>query len=90
MARAGGRGYALRFHLHPDVQASPIHGGGSLLLKLPGGQGWRFRCSDGEPQLADSVYLGRAGEMRRAHQIVLGGIVPDDGRQEVKWAFRKV
>lgn len=39
--------YAIRFHLHPSVQISLIQDSRAALLKLPSGQGWRFRASNG-------------------------------------------
>ena len=84
---AGELPFALRFHLHPDVQASPVQGGNAVLLKL-GNQGWRFRASGATVQVEESIYLGRPGETRRSSQIVLNGIAGADVTT-VKWAFRK-
>lgn len=80
--------FAVRFHLHPDVQASPVQGGNAVLLKV-GSQGWRFRASGATVQVEESIYLGRAGESRRTDQIVLNGIAGTE-LTTVKWAFRKV
>src|SRR3712207_8903245 len=32
----------IRFHLHPGVAASSAKDGGSIVLMLPNGEGWRF------------------------------------------------
>ena len=80
--------FAVRFHLHPEVQASPVQGGNAVLLKL-GNQGWRFRASGATVQVEESIYLGQAGETRRTDQIVLNGIARAEATT-VKWAFRKV
>lgn len=80
--------FAVRFHLHPDVQASPVQGGNAVLLKV-GTQGWRFRASGATVQVEESIYLGRPGESRRTDQIVLSGIAGPEATA-VKWAFRKV
>jgi uncharacterized heparinase superfamily protein len=84
-----GRGrYAIRFHLHPRVQASLVQDGSAALLRLPSGLGWRLRASTGTLVLGDSIYLGRRGEMKRAQQIILWGLV--EGRDPViKWALRR-
>ena len=59
----------MRFHIHPDVRVSRLEGGG-ILLKLPGGEGWRFRAGGGELGVEESIYLG--GEVvRRAEQLVI-------------------
>ncbi|PIW26416.1 MAG: hypothetical protein COW30_15210 [Rhodospirillales bacterium CG15_BIG_FIL_POST_REV_8_21_14_020_66_15] len=86
-ALVGGAGaFTLRFHLHPDVGASMLEGGDAVLLKLPGGTGWRFRCAGATPELEESVYLGDPAEPRRCRQIVLRG--DHHGRETaVRWSF---
>jgi uncharacterized heparinase superfamily protein len=79
--------FAIRFHLHPRVQAALNQQGGAL-LRLPSGLGWRFRASGGELELGDSIYLGKRGEMRRSHQLVLRGTV-GAGETVIKWALQR-
>jgi uncharacterized heparinase superfamily protein len=80
--------YAIRFHLHPRVQANLVQDGSAALLRLPSGLGWRLRASAGTLVLADSIYLGRRGEMKRAQQIIISGLV--EGRDPtIKWALRR-
>ena len=80
--------YAIRFHLHPRVQANLVQDGSAALLRLPSGLGWRLRASAGALVLADSIYLGRHGEMKRAQQVVISGLI--EGRDmTVKWALRR-
>lgn len=83
----GGAGaFTVRFHLHPNVGASVLAGGDAVLLKQPGGKGWRFRCSGSMPELEESVYLGDPAHPRRCQQIVLRG----DHRGEetaIRWSF---
>ena len=86
---AGGTAFAARFHLHPAVKGSLVGGGAGALLRLPGGDGWRFRASGGAIQIAESVYLGRRGEVRRSEQIVLTGPL-SGGKTTIKWAFTRV
>lgn len=83
-----GKAVAVRFHLHPGVQASAVQGGAAVLLKLGDGQGWRFRAAGGEVSLEESVYLGRLSETRRSQQIVLRATLGDDDLS-LKWALRK-
>ena len=85
------RGFALRFHLHPTVQASLVQNGSAVLLRLPSGAGWRLIAEGGTLSLAESVYLGTADDVRRTEQVVVSGTLdsgPDAGR--VKWALKKV
>lgn len=84
----GGRTFALRFHLHPAVQVSMSQSSQSALLKLSQGGGWRLRVQGGELSLADSIYLGETGVVRRTHQLVVQGTIEGDMTQ-VKWALQK-
>jgi uncharacterized heparinase superfamily protein len=83
----GGETFALRFHLHPDVRASLTQNGDSALLRLPRGDGWRLRARGAELRLEQSVYLGRAGDVRHSRQIVLSGPVRGP-ETTVKWALK--
>lgn len=89
----GGKSFALRFHLHPGVQASVTQSSQAAFLKLrthggSGGGGWRLRIQGGDLSIADSVYLGQAGIVRRAQQLVVQGAIEGDTTQ-VKWALQK-
>jgi len=79
--------FAIRFHLHPSVSASMLEDGSGLLLRAPGGQGWRFAAEDAPVSLEESIYFG-AGEPRRTEQIVLAG--HQDGPQQVRWSLTRV
>lgn len=80
-------GFAVRFHIHPDVRVSRLEGGG-ILLKLPGGEGWRFRAGGGEISVEESVYLG--GEVvRRAEQLVVSGTLTECPA-EIAWVFEQI
>lgn len=84
-----GNSVVVRFHLHPDVKASALHGGSAVLLRLSDGQGWRFRASGAEIAMEDSVYLGRSDRVRRSQQIVLT-TNDEAGSTVIKWAFQRV
>jgi len=85
---SGGEHFAVRFHLHPKVKASVSQNGAFVLLRLPGGQGWRMLASGGTLALADSVYLGQRGEMKRSQQIIVSGTLSGNGTV-MKWALRR-
>jgi uncharacterized heparinase superfamily protein len=85
---SGGRSFTLRFHLHPGVQVSMSQSSQSALLKLSQGGGWRLRVQGGELSLADSIYLGQPGTVRRSQQLVVQGTIEDETTQ-VKWALQK-
>ncbi len=80
--------FAIRFHLHPDVQASLVRGGDSVMLRLPKGGGWRLLARGAAIALEPGVYLGTRGEIRRSQQIVLSGRAIG-AETIVKWALRR-
>ena len=82
-----GAPFALRFHLHPAVEASLIEDGGGALLRLASGAVWRLRAAGAEMGLGESIYLG-TGELRKTQQIVLSGTTGPSGAT-VRWALRR-
>ena len=83
----GNHAYAIRFHFHPSVQVSMVQNGAAVLLRLPGGSGWRLRTSGAKFDLAESIYFG-TGSAKRTQQVVLSGHTDGDGAT-VKWALRR-
>jgi uncharacterized heparinase superfamily protein len=84
--RGPGLPFVIRFHIHPDVRVSQSQGG-DVLLKLPNGDGWRFRA--GVPAvIEESVYLG-GDTLRRTEQLVLSGTL-GDAPIEVAWVFEHI
>jgi uncharacterized heparinase superfamily protein len=83
------RRFILRFHLHPTVKATLAQSGQAVLMRLPSGRGWRLRASGAGIGLAESIYLGEEGRLRRTEQIVLVGQVPPEGAA-VKWALTRM
>jgi len=81
--------FAIRFHLHPDVQASLSQDGAAAILRLPKGGGWCLRAGGAGLGLEPSIYLGRSGEIRRGQQVVLSGHCAPQG-VKVKWAIKRI
>lgn len=79
--------FAVRFHLHPAVSASPLNSGRAALLKLPRGGVWRLR-GNAPMELAESIYFEQAPDPRRTSQIVIAGTT-DEGTTTIKWALRR-
>lgn len=77
--------YAVRFHLHPGVVASPQLEDNAVLLRLPSGASWRLRASRARLSVEDSVFM--AGEPRRTSQVVLSA---EAGTPSVQWALGRV
>ena len=82
-----GAPFAVRFHLHPAVEASLIEDGGGALLRLASGARWRLVAAGAEMSLGESVYLG-SGEPCKSQQVVLSGTTGPSGAV-VRWAIRR-
>ncbi len=82
--------YALRFHLHPDVDATMDLGGAAISMALKSGEIWILR-HDGyaEMTLEPSVYLenGRL-KPRPSQQVVLSGRTMSYATR-VRWSLAK-
>jgi uncharacterized heparinase superfamily protein len=82
--------YAVRFHLHPEVEAELDMGGTAVSLALKSGEIWVFR-QDGAATLTlePSVYLEKGRLKPRAtKQVVLSAVVMDYAGQ-VGWSLAK-
>jgi len=79
--------FAVRFHLHPAVEASLADDNGAAVLRLPSGAVWRVRATGAAMSLGESVYLG-SGEAKKTQQIVLSGTTGPDGAV-IRWALRR-
>ncbi|HUZ71346.1 MAG TPA: heparinase II/III family protein [Stellaceae bacterium] len=84
---AAGRGFAIRFHLHPRAMAMFHPEGNAALIRLAGGSQWRLRAEGAVLSLAESVYMGE-GAPQKTQQIVLDGHVGSGGAT-VRWAIRR-
>ena len=73
--RLSGVAFALRFHLHPDADATLDMGGTAISIALKSGEIWVFRHNSAATlSLEPSVYLQKGRlKPRPARQIVLSG-----------------
>ncbi len=85
---ANPRRFVVRFHIHPDVQVQIAQNRQGALFRMGSGTGYRMRAIGGEVSLDDSVYLGRAGHIRKTHQVVISVDQPQ-GEDTVKWVFAR-
>ena len=88
--RLHGVSFDIRFHLHPDVDASVDLGGAAVSLALRSGEIWIFR-SDGRAGLSlqPSVYLEKTRLKPRAtKQIVLSGRAMEYATH-IRWSLAK-
>ncbi|GGF79798.1 heparinase [Azorhizobium oxalatiphilum] len=72
--------FALRFHLHPQVQVDRLDDPSTVLLGLPNGEAWAFVAPGQQVVLDESVFLGGPDGPRRTTQIVLLGMLDTDPR----------
>ncbi len=82
--------FAIRFHLHPEIETSIDMGGSAVSLQLKGGEIWVFRYNGPAKLTVDpSVYLEKARIKPRAtKQIVLSSrLMEYAGR--VSWTFTR-
>lgn len=84
--RAEKRRFAIRFHLHPQVQASLAGPTGPAILELPDGAVWSFTAPGHAVVLADSIYAGTGERPVPSAQIIVAGEVAPSGAT-VKWAL---
>ena len=78
-------GFAVRFHLHPAVQATRLTHRNGVMLTLPNREVWTFEAYDNAATLEDSVYLAGPHGPRRMVQVVIHGNARRTPR--VPWSF---
>ena len=85
-----GLAFDIRFHLHPDADATMDMGGNAISVALKSGEIWVFRC-DGSAKMsvAASVYLEKSRLRPRAtKQIVLSGRAMEYATR-IRWSLAK-
>lgn len=86
--KAAGQRFDLRFHLDPQVEASPTADGQGALLKLGGGGLWRFRARGGTVGIEDSLVVAGDGHPQPAQQLVVSGTTEKTGAS-VNWSLKR-
>jgi uncharacterized heparinase superfamily protein len=84
---AAGRGFDLRWHLHPGVQASLAQSGQAALVRSAAGLGWRLRVEGADLALETGVYCG-SGAPRRSVQLKASGLTRG-GATVILWSFAR-
>lgn len=79
--------FAVRFHLHPAIEAALAENGGGATLRLGSGSVWLLRAAGAAMSLGESIYLG-SGEARKTQQVVLSGTTGPTGAL-VRWAIQR-
>lgn len=79
---------AIRFHLHPEVEAVTTADGQGALLRLPGGGVWQFRCRGGRLEIEDSVWIDGAAQPLATLMLGITSETPADG-MTFSWEFAR-
>lgn len=80
--------FAIRFHLAPEVEASPTADGLGALLRIGAGAVWQFRCRGGLLALEESLWTDGEGRPHATQQLVVNGHAQPGGAS-VGWLFKK-
>ncbi|MFV2092241.1 MAG: heparinase II/III family protein, partial [Hyphomicrobiales bacterium] len=67
------RAYAIRFHIHPSIEAQIDRDGRTVVLSLPNKERWKFSAVSATPRLEESVFLADPKGARGTSQIVITG-----------------
>ncbi|VAW12913.1 Heparinase II/III-like, partial [hydrothermal vent metagenome] len=67
------RAYAIRFHIHPNIEAQIDRDGRTVALSLPNNERWSFSTIGATPRLEESVFLADPKGARGTSQIVITG-----------------
>ncbi|MDI7775850.1 heparinase II/III family protein [Asticcacaulis sp. EMRT-3] len=77
--------FAIRFLLHPEVQASLARDRKSILLRGPGGRGWWLRHDARDVTLEENGVVFEGASGRRTTMIALRGTCRLDAPTRVRW-----
>ena len=80
--------YAVRFHLHPDVEAATTADGQGALLRVRGRTVWQFRCRGGRLAIEDSLWIDGDSRPNGGVQLVITGETPPDG-MSISWVLKR-
>ncbi|PNU04089.1 heparinase II/III family protein [Novosphingobium guangzhouense] len=89
--KRGKVGFAIRFHLGPDVDVNLTADGRGAGLSLPDGSYWQFRSAsdEGEMTVEDSLWVDGQGRPQATQQIVVQGMVSRGGGT-FGWIIKKM
>jgi uncharacterized heparinase superfamily protein len=85
---ASAYGFALRFHLHPSVNAALIWDGQGVVMDLPSGERFTFDAGGREVLLEDSIFFAAPNGPRNSRQIVIDGRI--EGDVTIGWTLARV
>lgn len=80
--------FAVRFHLHPQIQTTPTADGLAAILRTASGHLWQFRCKGGRLALEDSLWVDSEGRPIPSQQLVINAETAPGG-ETVSWVFHR-
>lgn len=86
--KRGKVGFAVRFHLGPQIEARLSEDGQGAGLALPDGSLWQFRSGGGEVAIEESIWADGQGHPVAVQQLVLQGLVSRGGGT-FAWLLKK-
>ena len=88
-AQTSGGGYAVRFHLHPDVVAQMAEDERSVTLMLPNRETWTITANTPTVTIEESVFLADERGPRGSQQIVLQGGLEQEREMQIVWTIER-
>jgi uncharacterized heparinase superfamily protein len=88
-AQTSGGGYAVHFHLHPDVVAQMAEDQRSVTLILPNRESWTLTANTPTVALEESVFLADERGPRGSQQIVLQGGLEEEREMQIVWTIER-
>lgn len=85
MGVALGHVFAIRFHLHPNVEVQMRQDGQSARLYLPSRKSWIFACEGGDLRVDESLMFASPTGLRKTRQLIIEGLCSTT--QGIKWTF---
>ena len=79
---------AVRFHLHPEVEAVTTADGQGALLRVRGGGVWQFRCRGGRLEIEDSLWIDGSARPHRTLMLAIASETPPDG-MTISWELAR-
>lgn len=87
--KRGKVGFAIRFHLGPDIEIGLSEDKQGVGLALPDGSYWQFRAGAGEVSVEDSLWVDGGGRPVAVQQLVLQGMISRGGGT-FSWLLKKM